>query len=101
MRTPSSALPAAPHGLVDGGGSPGWPPGATRAGFFADGALVADLFAATRLAAGFFAAAFLAAGFLALGADFFTAVFRFAGLRVAIDLSLNVRSISSSACFAG
>src|ERR1700677_1778636 len=102
MRTPSSALPSWPKGLVDGGGRAATPPDAFCTSFFDAGALVVELFATTRFAPGFFAAAFLAAGFFAgtLEADFFTAIFRLVGLRFAISLSLNVRSISFSASFA-
>src|SRR6516225_7255264 len=81
MRTPSSALPAWPHGIVDGRGIP-----------LPFACLAVGLFAATFTV---FFAGFLAADFTALVADFFAGALdllarslNFAFLRVAIALLL-------------
>ncbi len=96
MRTPSSALPSAPKGLVDGAGSVAGTPffGAScfAAGFFATG------FAAAFFAAGFLAAAFFATFFAGVLDLACALVLAFAFLRVAIAVSPLV--ISCEARFA-
>src|SRR5258708_39286603 len=69
MRTPSSALPSPPKGLVDGGGKEAMPLCATSlfaAGFFATD--FKAFFSAGLPAAGFFAAVFFT-GFFRAGGD--------------------------------
>src|SRR3984957_14033598 len=86
MRTPSSALPAAPKGAAEGGGSPAMP--FCGAGFLAAG-LAAGF--ATDFTAVFFAADFT--GFLAttfLAAAFFTA-FLAAGFAFAFTFAFAMR----------
>src|SRR5258708_2244151 len=95
MRTPSSALPSPPKGLVDGGGREEMPLCATSlfaAGFFATD--FTAFFAAGLPAAGFLAAAFFTA-FFAAGVDLVctlacTLVLAFAFLRVAIAIPLSL-----------
>src|SRR5580704_14066545 len=81
MRTPSSAFPAAPHGLADGGGNPAtpfWAASFFAAGFFAAG-FFATAFTVAFFGVGLPVAAFLAAGLLT---TFFAAVFVLAGALV-------------------
>src|SRR4051812_8000501 len=91
MRTPSSALPAAPKAAVEGGGSPATP--LCGAGFFAAGFAATAGFFAADFTTGFLAAAFLATAFLTA---FLAAGFAALDLAFTLAFALRVAIAGSS-----